>query len=213
MTGKAHPLATIWTRPRATMRRVQEHGDRGLWVWLLTAALANEGSMFLLPSILGAASAKESDAAFIESVMVFLGALFLLVCGLVGSAALVHLWRRFAGPRPTRDVLRALGWGFVPLAATLPVTLAFIADRGPAPPGPIAELLLLGCTLWAFVLSACTLAEVHGVTTARGTAILLAVAAVTALVVLGPIFASGAFFQAVYNAISVTHPVVLNGGR
>lgn len=192
MNGPPDLLRTIWTQPRPTMRWVQDHGDRGLWRWLLAAELATAAAPIVVP-----AGVLLPDRANLVPGGGHLGffALLGLVASCVGFAALVAFGRILAGRRSVRDVLRAVAWGLAPVAAALPFSVLFVAGN-PSLPGLVCQLVVAGSALWGFVLVAFTLAEAYEVPTERGVTILLGAATV------GVIFAFATLFGLMYMAVS-----------
>jgi hypothetical protein len=171
-------LRTIWTRPRATVRWVLAHGDRGLWPWLLTGALATAWTAFVLPPVLRLARDLPGPA-WREPFALLLAALPLLSFG-AGFAALLIAGRVVCGRFAAHATLRALAWGLVPLAAALPFALLLAAPRLGLP-GIAAVIGLAGLAVaaaWAFALVAAAVAEVHEIPTTYGIGLALAAGAV-----------------------------------
>lgn len=180
-------LRTIWTRPRMTMRWVLDHGDGGLWAWLLAA----EAAVPLLPiGILVLVDAsRPADTGFYRSFLGFTAGLF---AGFLATwlGAILAVGRILAGRWATGDALRAVAWGLVPIASALPLApfAGISAFGGSMPGGPFFQLLIAGAAAWSFGLVSCTLAEAHRVSTPRGLTIVLVGSTLTLVLALVALF-------------------------
>ncbi len=169
--GPPDLLRTIVTNPRATRRWILDHGDGGVWVLFLLAAIATN---VLLGPVLVRVLSTDVDEA-IEFLTVAAPAMALLAAvlapillGLVVVAA--TLFARLLGGRGSfLETARALAWATAPMVAGLPFLL--VASFAPltttwAPPAALALQGLL--RLATFALFGLTLAEAQRLPTVRG---------------------------------------------
>ncbi len=146
--GPPDALRTIVTRPRATVRWLLDHGDGGLWVYLLVGTLA-----FLTATITAAMESSVGlDHLFLRAPgLVFrvvpVCALLLLI--LLGGMMLAG--RILGGAARGKDSILAIAWGLIPLVAVLPFAIARALFESSLP-GPLASAL--DCVAFAASLAA-----------------------------------------------------------
>ncbi len=155
--GPPDVLRTIWTRPRATVRWLLDHGDRGLWAAFLVVEIASIALLRLAAAPLrpGRLSRDLLDL----SVLLVVPALAFLVWVTMST----WVGRALGGRAHWREVAFALAWGLAPVAASLPLlTLGAIAQsNGQVASGRIVAALALGLWTWGVVLAIRTVAEAH----------------------------------------------------
>ncbi len=155
--GPPDALRTIWTRPRATVRWLLDHGDRGLWAAFLVVEIASIALLRLAaaPPRPGRLSRDLLDL----SVLLVVPALAFLVWVTMST----WVGRALGGRAHWREVAFALAWGLAPVAASLPLlTLGAIAQsNGQVASGRIVATLALGLWTWGVVLVIRTVAEAH----------------------------------------------------
>lgn len=155
--GPPDALRTIWTRPRATVRWLLDHGDRGLWAAFLVVEIASIALLRLAAAPLrpGRLSRDLLDL----SVLLVVPALAFLVWVTMST----WVGRALGGRAHWREVAFALAWGLAPVAASLPLlTLGAIAQsNGQVASGRIVAALALGLWTWGVVLAIRTVAEAH----------------------------------------------------
>lgn len=155
--GPPDALRTIWTRPRATVRWLLDHGDRGLWAAFLVVEIASIALLRLAaaPPRPGRLSRDLLDL----SVLLVVPALAFLVWVTMST----WVGRALGGRAHWREVAFALAWGLAPVAASLPLlTLGAIAQsNGQVASGRIVAALALGLWTWGVVLAIRTVAEAH----------------------------------------------------
>ena len=155
--GPPDALRTIWTRPRATVRWVLDHGDHGLWAALLTVELASIALLRL--------AVAPPDSGRLRRDLLDL-AVLLVVPGFAFVAwTTLSAWigRALGGRARWRDVAFALAWGLAPVAASAPLlALGAVAQSNQQVlSGRIAAVLALGLWTWGVVLAVRTVAEAH----------------------------------------------------
>lgn len=155
--GPPDALRTIWTRPRATVRWLLDHGDQRLWWAFLVAEI---GSIPLLrfavaPPVPGSRTRHLLDLAVLL-VVPTLGFL-------VWTTMAAWIGRALGGRGRWRDTAFALAWGFVPLVASVPfLVLGAVAQSFAQPATGVAMgVLALGLWTWGIVLAVRTVAEAH----------------------------------------------------
>jgi hypothetical protein len=163
--GPPDALRTVWTRPRATIRWILDHGDRGLWVALLLGGAATWGIHRAAFTPFAFAGLHRVPLLVAPVHLVEAGLLFLALALVVTGAG-----RALGGISGLHDVVRALAWTSAPIAASAPfVALAALLDGGPA------WLLLVAAVLWlwAMVLAVFGIAEAHRFPAPRATLVLV----------------------------------------
>jgi len=147
-------LLAIVTSPRETMRRILDHGDGGLWVFLGIGGIAYF-ALAVTQDLLREATEPSSwkVACVAGAATALAGALFLLGC--FGVFA-----RMFGGTGSLSSTAIALAWGAWPIVITLPVLVASPLIPAHSPwigtlallTGPVAlcaTLVYCGCTIAA----------------------------------------------------------------
>lgn len=156
-----HPIASVWTRPRQTIRFATDRGD---WWPILVLAAFSGVAEFLDPPPLTLPTSVTWSLPMIIAVGALLGVVRLFVL------ATVCLWvGRWQGGLATfRQLAAALGWSAVPIAFGLPVLLILHTadswgDSGFAiAPYVLLRLLHAVLATWSLVLLFVMVAEVQG---------------------------------------------------
>lgn len=162
--GPPDSLRTMWTRPRATVRWVLDHGDGGLWVALLAGGIAAwmiHRAAFA-PLLFGL---ERTPLLLMPALVVEAGLAFAVLALVVTGAG-----RALGGVSDLRNIVRALAWSGAPVAASTP----FIAV--PTLLGGEARWLLLvvyALWLWSLGLAVFAIAEAHRFPVARATVVLV----------------------------------------
>lgn len=178
--GPPDVLRTVWTRPRATVRWILDHGDLRLSILLVCSA---------------AATAVVADGALLERTSDFgrwtwlvelaIGMLIGLGAWAIAAFALTHIGRVLGGVGQWRELLVAIAWGQAPAAAGMPFALLKLwsqtLDR------PDSELLSALCLflLWGWSLFITTLAVAEAHRFSFGRAVVCAFALLGLYVALG----------------------------
>jgi len=191
--GPPDALRTIVTHPRATMRWLLDHGDGGLWVFLLVGALA-----FLTATITASMESSTSLSYVISPApgLVFRAVPVCALLLLILLGGLMLAGRILGGVARGRDSILAIAWGLIPLVAALPFALAR-ALLGSSLPGPLTSALdyvALAALLAAAGLTVPSFAEAERFSSRRSVAALMlgvTIACVVHLVTRLPI----AYFQ------------------
>lgn len=172
--GDRSPLRTIWTRPRATVRRIIAR-DPSLYVIPLVG-LSGVGGM------LGQASAQGVGTELSTAEILAAAAIFGPLLSLLGLWAFSHLIRLsggwIGGFAPRDHIRTAIAWSSVPAVASLPLWIPMILIAGhelflldkpqlegqPAMMNTVGALMLAQASLaiWGFVLLCRAVAEVQG---------------------------------------------------
>lgn len=155
--GPPDALRTIWTRPRATVRWLLDHGDRGLWGGFVVVEIA---SIALLRLSVAPPSSGHLWRDLLDlSVLLVVPALAFLAWTTMST----WIGRALGGRARWREVAFALAWGLAPVAASVPLlVLGTIAQsNGRVASGRIAAALALGLWTWGVVLAIRAVAEAH----------------------------------------------------
>ncbi|MEO6462607.1 MAG: YIP1 family protein [Candidatus Eisenbacteria bacterium] len=155
--GPPDALRTIWTRPRATVRWLLDHGDRGLWVAFVVVEVA---SITLLRLAVAPPSSGRLSRDLLDlSVLLVVPALAFLAWTFMST----WIGRSLGGRAHARDVAFALAWGLVPVAASVPLLVlgAIAQSNGRVTSGRIAAAVALGLWTWGVVLAIRAVAEAH----------------------------------------------------
>ncbi len=151
-------LRVVWTHPQLTLRWLLEHGDRGLWVLLLLAAIVAREAFRWAGASQARLSALPAPVEFLlATVFWFLLALFLALALDVFGVAL-------GGHGRYRDLRLALGWSATPLAASLPFVILYAFGlEAPRPlPAEVASGIVTFLHLFSLVLLVACVREAHG---------------------------------------------------
>jgi hypothetical protein len=202
-------LASVVVRPRLTMRRIVERGDRTFLPLVMLAAVAGIIGDFDLPA------KWEGAGPFSPLLLLLINVGAALLVALIAAAGLYLLsWiafavaRLFEGKAGVEQVRSAMAWGLAPLIWALLYRLPMIfspVGRGEAlsrveiDQGIVLDpgILRQGCALalivltielalvvWYFFVASNTLAEVSGFSAWRGLGTLVATFASPTLIVL-----------------------------
>lgn len=140
--GMPDLLRVVWTMPRATVRWVLDHGDRGLWLPLaLGAALVqalSSTAMWGRIDLLGPASLPRTIA---------IGWPLWFVAYLVTALGLAQIGQAFGGVGTISALRTAVAWGATPVSASLPFVVAWLYGIAIA-----NELLAVSMSVVAMVL-------------------------------------------------------------
>lgn len=197
--GPPDMLRTIFTHPRATMRWVLDHGDRGLWVLLLIPWLLAQGLSVASGAVRYFAS---PPSPLVSPAVAITGAVALCAAGALGfTASLMIATRLMGGVARPAETLRAVAWGGIPVIAALPYLLASRWLDPALLPEAVAVLrgfqFVMG--MLSAVLTVLTIAEANRLPWQKGLAAL-------ALAVVFPI-ASGIIFWMVLSPLG---PILQN---
>lgn len=155
--GPPDALRTIWTRPRATVRWLLDHGDRGLWG---AFAVIEISSIALLRLAVAPPSSGRLSRDLLDlTVLLVVPALAFFAWTIMST----WIGRALGGRAGWRDVSFALAWGLAPVAASVPLlVLGTIAQsNGRVASGRIAAAIALGLWTWGIVLAIRAVAEAH----------------------------------------------------
>ena len=155
--GPPDALRTIWTRPRATVRWLLDHGDHGLWAAFLVVELA---SISLLRFAVAPPSSGRLRRDLLDlAVLVIVPALAFLLWTTMSA----WIGRALGGRGRWREIAFALCWGLAPIAASVPLLVlgAIAQSSGQVASGRILAAIALGLWTWGVVLAVRTVAEAH----------------------------------------------------
>ena len=172
------PWVTIWTSPRATIRRIVDTDPGKFAVGIAWVA----GALGALDFEISAQRTQTGGAVmarWLDSIGALGFAAFACILGLFGVAMLFFLGRPYrwsgeilGGTAQSVEVRAAIAWAQVPAIyiTVLGVVAAIIASPEPAPtaPFPLWSLVRGILGVWALVISLKTLAEVHRFSAWRG---------------------------------------------
>jgi hypothetical protein len=157
-------LRILWTRPRASVRWLIDHGGLRLSILLVCGASAtsaiSEGQLIGTFHTFGA-----WGWVFAIAIEMLAG----LVAWLLGAMLLLWIGRALSGAASWKEMLIALAWGHAPIAAALPVALlrAWSRSLGNVTGELLALLLLAVLYFWALATTTMAVAEAHRFSFAR----------------------------------------------
>jgi hypothetical protein len=170
--GPPDALRTVWTRTRATVRWMLDHGDRDLFIlgYLGAATAKVLFTALLAQDAIGFSAVADGPRVGLEFA-VRLTVLF-------GAAVLFFAGGRLAGGVGTlRETFVAFGWGLMPLGAALPfAALGLLAQHSGRPGGLwIAGSFVLVAWLWSAATVVLATAEAQRLPAARALIVALVV--------------------------------------
>ena len=155
--GPPDALRTVWTRPKATVRWLLDHGDHGLWVGFAAVEIASISLLrfAVAPPVSGRPTRDLLDLAVLLVVPALAFVMWTTMSTWIGRA--------LGGRAHWRDVAFALAWGLAPLAASVPVLAlgALAQTYGQVMSGRTAAAIALALWTWGIVLAVRTVAEAH----------------------------------------------------
>ena len=158
-------LRILWTRPRASVRWLIDHGGLRLSILLVCGA---------------SATTAVSEATLVESFRAYgawawitalaIEMLLGLLAWVLGALLLLGIGRAFGGVSAWSEMLIAIAWGQAPVAAALPFALlrAWSRSLGNLNGELLAMLVLLVLYGWALVTTSLAVSEAHRFSFARG---------------------------------------------
>ncbi|MEP7027842.1 MAG: YIP1 family protein [Candidatus Eisenbacteria bacterium] len=186
--GPPDALRVVWTRPRATVRWILDHGDLRLSILLICAVAAT--AVVADGALPGRAS---SLGVWAWVVAMSVGMLIALGAWAMAALALLYIGRALGGVGRWRELLVAIAWGQAPAAAGMP--FALLKAWSQSLDRPDSELLAALCLFllwgWSLVITTLAVAEAHRFSFAR--------AVVCAFALLGLYVALGAGLHAAFG--------------
>jgi hypothetical protein len=201
-----HPWATIWTRPRATIRRIVETDVR----YQVTSLAILSGALIWLERRW---SNPSTAAAFpmLVVIAVIVGALLGIVELYVNGALLKWAGAALGGVGSYPEVRAALAWSRVPVivAVSIGVLAILLGTDGPMLGGEAsssgASLLLVhgALVMWGFIVMLKCIGEVHRFSAWRALGSILLIAAVVAVIFVAMILLFGGLGRLMHPAFSL----------
>jgi hypothetical protein len=186
--GPPDVLRLVWSRPRASVRWLIDHGGIRLSILLVCGAAATtvvaDGSLLVRTSEFG---------RWTWLVELSVGMILWLLVWAVAALALTGVGRVLSGVGTFPEVLIALAWGQAPAAAGLSFALLKLWSHSVDSPGSelLCAIVLFVLYAWAVVTTTLAVAEAHRVSLLRSVICVLAA--------LGLYVAVGATLNAVYG--------------
>ncbi len=200
-----NPWVTIWTRPRATIRRIVDHDVR-YHVTLLAVA---SGALVWLERQW---SLPPSSGAFplIVVFAVIAGAIGGLIELYANGAMLKWAGSALGGVATTAEVRAALAWSRVPIIVAVSIgVLSILIGNG----GPVAEsgsqsslsvLTLHGIlAFWGFIVTLKCVGEVHRFSAWRALGSMLLIAVAIVLLILAALLIFGGLAKIIHPALTL----------
>jgi hypothetical protein len=201
-----NPWATIWTRPRATIRRIVETDVR----YQVTFLAILSGALIWLERRW---SNPSTAAAFpmLVVIAVIVGALLGIVELYVNGAMLKWAGAALGGVGSYPEVRAALAWSRVPVivAVSIGVLAILLGTDGPMLGGEVsssgASLLFLhgALVMWGFIVMLKCIGEVHRFSAWRALGSILLIVAVLALILVAMILLFGGIGRSIHPAFSL----------
>lgn len=161
-------LLTIWTEPRATIRRIVDV-DSGFWVNRLAALVGLVFAVAFLSNTPEQALPGAGAVAFIAGIVLWPP---MMILGVYVSAWMTRVTGAWLldGKADSMAIRTAMAWSYIPLLTLLPLAiLAGVLSRASAGGNTgatailaIFGLLYLVATIWCIVIQANGVAEVQG---------------------------------------------------
>jgi hypothetical protein len=200
-----NPWVTIWTRPRATIRRIVDHNLRYHVTFLAVAS----GALVWLERQW---SRPPLSAAFplIVVLAVIAGAIGGLIELYLNGALLKWAGAALGGVATYPEVRAAIAWSRVPIivAVSIGILSILIGNGGPVTEGgsqsSLSVLTLDGVLgLWAFVVTLKCVGEVHRFSAWRALASMLLIAVAIVLLILATIIVFGGLAKIIHPELTL----------
>ncbi len=164
--GMPDLLRVVWTMPKATVRGLLDHGDRGLWLPLaLCGALVqtlSSTAMWGRIDLLGPASLPRTLA---------IGLPLWFAAFLVTSLGLAQIGQALGGVGTNSALRTAVAWGAAPVCGSLPFVIAWLYGISASMEGLAVSMSVIAMVLWIWgaANTVFSVAEAHLFGTRRAT--------------------------------------------